>query len=77
MRLGKWSDPRRNALATGILFLLPEIIDLCAVRHDLGDCQLKKCPTGVRSPKTIFVSPLMHQFKDSFFILPTLSARVC
>ena len=35
VHLGKWLDPRRNAL-DATRSPLPEIVDLCGARHDLG-----------------------------------------
>ena len=40
VHLGEWSDPRRDAHQQHPRSQLPGVVDLCEVRHDLGDCQL-------------------------------------
>ena len=49
VHLGEWSDPRRDAHHQHLRSQLPGVVDLCEVRHDLGDCQLLNFPTDVRS----------------------------
>ena len=62
---GKWSDPRRNAVATGILALSSQKPSTSAkCDTTLGIASLKNYPTGVRSLKTIRVSPLVSEWPE-------------
>ena len=75
MHLGKWSDPRRNALAASVLALSCQKSPTFAKRDTtLEIASLKNCPKDVRSQRQFVCRRLlvsgqsMHQFKDSFFL---------
>ena len=84
VHVGKWSDSRRDALATSIFALCCQKSSTsakCDTTLETASFKIFRQMSGQQRQfvcRRLFASSQStHQLKDSFFVLPTLSYRIC